>query len=103
MNAERAAGFGRWLSVMSEGSVMGVSAFPGRDNRLPSVERLAQELCARLSQIPEESLDDRLREVLLRLVDELGLDGALLVSPAGQRARIVGVGNALTSGRVISE
>jgi transcriptional regulator with GAF, ATPase, and Fis domain len=82
---------------------MGVSAFPGRDNRLLSVERLAQELCPRLSQIPEESLDDRLREVLLRLVDELGLDGALLVPPADQRARTIGVGNALTSGRVISE
>jgi transcriptional regulator with GAF, ATPase, and Fis domain len=39
----------------------------------------------------------------LRLVDELALDGALLVSPAGQRARAIGVGNALTSGRVISE
>jgi transcriptional regulator with GAF, ATPase, and Fis domain len=102
MNAERAA-IPAALSVMSEGSVMGVSAFPGRDNRLPSVERLAQELCARLSEIPSESLDDRLREVLLRLVDEFALDGALLVLPAGQRIRATGVGNALTSGRVISE
>ncbi len=82
---------------------MGVSAFPGRDNRLPNVERLAQELCARFSQIPPDTLDDRLREVLLRLIDELGLDGALLVSPAGQRARTAAVGSALTSGRVISE
>ena len=82
---------------------MGVSAFPGRDNRLADIERLAQELCARLSPIPSEAVEDRLREVLLRLVDELGLDGALLVSPAGQRARSVAVGNALTSGRVISE
>jgi transcriptional regulator with GAF, ATPase, and Fis domain len=82
---------------------MGVSAFPGRDNRLPNIERLAQELRARLSPIPSEAVDDRLREVLLRLVDELGLDGALLVSAAGQRARPAAVGNALTSGRVISE
>ncbi len=82
---------------------MGVSAFPGRDNRLPNVERLAQDLCARVSHVPLETLDDRLREVLLRLVDELGLDGALFVTPAGQRAHNVAVGSALTSGRVISE
>jgi transcriptional regulator with GAF, ATPase, and Fis domain len=56
-----------------------------------------------LDHVPSESLDDRLREVLLRLVDELGLDGGMFVAPAGQRARAVAVGNALTSGRVISE
>ncbi len=82
---------------------MGVSAFPGRDNGLLNIERLAQELCARLNPIPSQAVDDRLREVLLRLVDELGLDGALIVSPASQRSRSIAVGNALTSGRVISE
>jgi transcriptional regulator with GAF, ATPase, and Fis domain len=82
---------------------MGVSAFPGRENRIPNIERIAQELCARLDHIPPESLDDRLREVLLRLVDELGLDGGMFVSPAGERARTAAVGNALTSVRVISE
>jgi transcriptional regulator with GAF, ATPase, and Fis domain len=56
-----------------------------------------------LDHVPSESLDDRLSEVLLRLVDELGLDGGMFVAPAGQRARAVAVGNALTSGRVISE
>jgi hypothetical protein len=82
---------------------MGVSVFPGRESRIPGIDRLAQELCARLDHVPSESLDDRLREVLLRLVDELGLDGGMFVAPAGQRARAVAVGNALTSGRVISE
>ena len=82
---------------------MGVSAFPGRDNRLPNVERIAQELSARLNPISSEPLEDRLREVLSRLVDELGLEGGLFVSPSGQRARNVAVGSALTSGRLLSE
>ena len=82
---------------------MGVSAFPGRDNRLPHVEKTAQEICARLTPISSEPLEDRLREVLSRLVDELGLEGGLFVSPSGQRARNVAVGSALTSGRLLSE
>ncbi|HEU4692759.1 MAG TPA: hypothetical protein VFS23_30560, partial [Vicinamibacterales bacterium] len=103
MNAERGNEESAALPIRSEGSVMGVSAFPGRDNGLLNIERLAQELCARLNPIPSQAVDDRLREVLLRLVDELGLDGALIVSPASQRSRSIAVGNALTSGRVISE
>jgi len=82
---------------------MGVSAFPGRDNRLPNVEKLAQELCSRLTPISSEPLDDRVREVLSRLVDVLGLEGGLFVSPSGQRARNVAVGSALTSGRLLTE
>jgi transcriptional regulator with GAF, ATPase, and Fis domain len=82
---------------------MGVSAFPGRDNRLPHIEKVAQELCARLTPISSEPVEDRLREVLSRLVDELGLEGGLFVSPSGQRARNVAVGSALTSGRLLSE
>ena len=82
---------------------MGVSAFPGRDNRLPNVERLSHELCSRLTQVPPDALDDRLREVLLRLIDELALDGGMLVSTAGTRSHTVAVGNTLTSGRTISE
>ena len=82
---------------------MGVSAFAGRNNGLPNIERVAQELCARLGQGPPESVDDRLREVLSRLVDELGLDGGLLVLPPGHRAKGIAVGSALTSGRVVSE
>src|SRR5262245_978230 len=82
---------------------MGVSAFPGRDNRLPNVEKLAQDLSARLNPLSSEPLEDRLREVLSRLVDELGLEGGLFVSPSGQRARNVAVGSALTSGRLLSE
>jgi len=82
---------------------MGVSAFPGRDNRLPNVEKLAQELCSRLTPISSEPLDDRVREVLSRLVDVLGLEGGLFVSPSGQRARNVAAGSALTSGRLLTE
>jgi len=82
---------------------MGVSAFPGRDNRLPNVEKIAQELCSRLTPISSEPLDDRVREVLSRLVDVLGLEGGLFVSPSGQRARNVAVGSALTSGRLLTE
>ena len=43
---------------------MGVSAFPGRENRLPNIERAAQDACARLTQASSESLDDRLRELI---------------------------------------
>ncbi len=82
---------------------MGVSAFPGRDNRLQSLERVSQELCARLSHAAPETLDDRLREVLSRFVDELALDGGLLTLPSSHRVRSVAVGSALTSGRVVSE
>jgi len=82
---------------------MGVSAFPGRENRLPNIERVAQDACARLSQSSSESLEDRLRDALTRLIDELGLEGGLLVVPSGQRAKSVAVGSALTSGRLVSE
>ena len=82
---------------------MGVSAFPGRDNRLPNVERAAQDACARLNQTFPESLDDRLRDVLARLIDELGLEGGLLVPASNQRAKNVAVGSAMTSGRLVSE
>ena len=81
---------------------MGVSAFPGRD-RLPNVDKIAQDLCARLNPASSEPLEDRLREVLSRLVDELALEGGLFVSPTGQRARNVAVGSAATSGRLLSE
>jgi transcriptional regulator with GAF, ATPase, and Fis domain len=80
---------------------MGVSAFPGRENRLPHFDRAAQDACARLNQASPESLDDRLREVLSRLIDDLGLEGGLLVLPS--RAKNVAVGSALTSGRLVSE
>ena len=82
---------------------MGVSAFPGRENRHPHIERAAQDVCARLSQSSSEPLEDRLRDALSRLVDELGLEGGLLVVPSGQRAKSVAVGSALTSGRLVSE
>jgi len=82
---------------------MGVSAFPGRDNRLPNIERTAQDACARLSQASPESLDDRLRDVLSRLIDEMGLEGGLLVPAANQRAKNVAVGSAMVSGRLVSE
>jgi transcriptional regulator with GAF, ATPase, and Fis domain len=83
--------------------VMGVSAFPGRENRLPNFERIAQDLCARLGQGPQESLDSRLRDTLSRLVDELELEGGLLVLPSGHRLKNIAVGSALTSGRLVAE
>jgi transcriptional regulator with GAF, ATPase, and Fis domain len=82
---------------------MGVSAFPGRDNRLSNIERVAQELCARVSQISKDAPDDCVRDVLARLVDELALEGGMLVLPAGHRGKGVAFGSALTSGRLVSE
>jgi len=83
--------------------VMGVSAFPGRENRLPNYERIAQDLCARLGQGAQEPLDSRLRDILSRLVDELELEGGLLVLPSGHRVKNIAVGSALTSGRLVAE
>jgi transcriptional regulator with GAF, ATPase, and Fis domain len=83
--------------------VMGVSAFPGRDNRVPTIERISQDVSARLGQTSKEPLEDRLRDVLSRLVDELALEAGLLVLPSGHRVKNVPVGSALTSGRVVSE
>ena len=82
---------------------MGVSAFPGRDNRSSYIERLTQELCAGLSPISSESPEDRLRDVISRIVDELELDGGLVVVPAGHRGKGLAVGMGLTSGRVVAE
>jgi transcriptional regulator with GAF, ATPase, and Fis domain len=82
---------------------MAVSAFPGRDNRLPDIERTAQDACARLSQASSEPLDDRLRDVLARLIDDMGLEGGLLLPAANQRAKNVAVGSAMVSGRLVSE
>jgi transcriptional regulator with GAF, ATPase, and Fis domain len=82
---------------------MGVSAFPGRDSRPPHIEQLSQEVCARLGETSAGLLDDRLREVLTRLVDNLALDGGLLVVPAGHPGRGVAAGSGLTSGRVLTE
>jgi len=82
---------------------MGVSAFPGRDSRLANIERAVQDACARLNQAPSESLDDRLRDAISRLVDELTLEGGLLVLPSNQRAKNVAVGSAVSSGRLVSE
>ena len=82
---------------------MGVSAFPGRENRRPNVERIAQEFCTRLGQISSSPLDERLRELLGRLVEELSLEGGLLVLPPGHRGRGVAVGSALSQARVVTE
>jgi transcriptional regulator with GAF, ATPase, and Fis domain len=83
--------------------VMGVSAFPGRENRLPNIERISHDLCARLAQNSQVSLEERLRDALSRIGDELSLESALLVLPAGHRVKNVAIGGALTSGRVIEE
>ena len=82
---------------------MGVSAFPGRDSRPQPIEQLSLDVSARLSGISSEPLEDRLREAITRLVDELALDGGLLAVPASHRGRGIAVGSGLTSGRVVSE
>jgi transcriptional regulator with GAF, ATPase, and Fis domain len=83
--------------------VMGVSAFPGRDNRLSTIERISQDVSARLAQPSTEPLEDRLRAVLSRVVDELALEAGLLVLPSGHRVKNVQVGSAVTTGRVVTE
>jgi DNA-binding NtrC family response regulator len=82
---------------------MGVSAFPGRDNRPPQIEQLSQEICAGLGDTSSEPLEDRLRGAIMRLVDELALDGGLLAVPASHRGRGLAVGSGLTLGRVLTE
>jgi transcriptional regulator with GAF, ATPase, and Fis domain len=82
---------------------MGVSVFPGRDNLVPSVERAAREACARLAQTTPESVHERLRELLSRLVEELTLEGGLLFLPLESQIGSIAIGSLPASTRALSE
>lgn len=82
---------------------MGVSVFPGRDSLVPNVERVARDACARLAQGTPESVHDRLREVLSRLVEELILEGGLLFLPLESQIGSIAIGSLPASKRALSE
>ena len=66
---------------------MGVSVFPGRENLVPNVERVARDACSRLAQATRESINERLRDVLSRMVEELVLEGGLFFVPLESQDR----------------
>ena len=82
---------------------MGVSVFPGRDNLVPNVERVARDACARLTQVTPESAHERLRDVLSRLVEELILEGGLLFLPLESQIGSLSIGSLPASKRALSE
>jgi transcriptional regulator with GAF, ATPase, and Fis domain len=82
---------------------MGVSVFPGRDNLVPNFERVARDVCARLAQITPESVPERLREVLSRLVEELTLEGGLFYLPLEPQIEGLSIGSLPASKRALSE
>jgi len=82
---------------------MGVSVFPGRENLVPNVERVARDACSRLTQATRESINDRLRDVLSRLVEELVLEGGLFFVPFEPQIANIAIGSLPASGRAIAE
>src|SRR5688572_1896947 len=82
---------------------MGVSVFPGRENLVPNVERLARDACARLAQSTRESIHERLRDVLSRLSEELALEGGLFFVPFEPQIANVAIGDLPVSSRSIAE
>ncbi|HEY9464744.1 MAG TPA: sigma 54-interacting transcriptional regulator [Vicinamibacterales bacterium] len=82
---------------------MGVSVFPGRENLVPNVERVARDACARLAQATRESINDRLRDVLSRMVEELVLEGGLFFVPFEPQIANIAIGSLPASGRAIAE
>jgi transcriptional regulator with GAF, ATPase, and Fis domain len=83
---------------------MGVSLFPGVNGRRPEVEEIAADICTRLADSSSpQSVDERIRQALARLVDGLTLEGGLFIPPAGREQRPIAVGTALMTGRVIVE
>jgi len=72
---------------------MGVSVFPGRENLVPNVERVARDACSRLTQATRESINDRLRDVLSRLVEELVLEGGLFFVPFEPQIANIAIGS----------
>jgi transcriptional regulator with GAF, ATPase, and Fis domain len=82
---------------------MGVSVFPGRENLIPNVERVARDACSRLAQATRESIHERLRDVLSRLVDELVLEGGLFFVPFEPQVANVAIGSLAASNRAVAE
>ena len=82
---------------------MGVSVFPGRENLVPNVERIARDACSRLAQATRESINDRLRDVLSRMVEELVLEGGLFFVPFEPLIANIAIGSLPASGRAIAE
>jgi transcriptional regulator with GAF, ATPase, and Fis domain len=80
---------------------MGVSAFPEPSNRFPDVGRIAEDVCGRLGQTSPDRADERIREALSRLVDELALEGGVLMPPQAESPAPIAVGSALSSGRTV--
>ena len=82
---------------------MGVSVFPGRENLVPNVERVARDACSRLAQATRESIHERLRDVVSRMVDELVLEGGLFYVPFEPQVANIAVGSLPVSNRAIAE
>jgi transcriptional regulator with GAF, ATPase, and Fis domain len=82
---------------------MGVSVFPGRDSVVPNVERVTRDACSRLGQATPESLQERLRDALSRLVEQLTLDGGLLFLPIESQIGSIAVGCLPASKRALAE
>jgi formate hydrogenlyase transcriptional activator len=82
---------------------MGVSVFPGRENLVPNVERVARDACSRLAQATRESINERLRDVLSRLVEELVLEGGLFFVPYEPQIANIAIGSLPASSRAITE
>jgi formate hydrogenlyase transcriptional activator len=82
---------------------MAVSVFPGRENLVPNVERVARDACSRLAQATRESINERLRDVLSRMVEELVLDGGLFFVPLESQIASIAIGSLPASGRAVAE
>ena len=82
---------------------MGVSVFPGRENLVPNVERVARDACSRLAQATRESINERLRDVLSRMVEELVLEGGLFFVPLESQIASIAIGSLPASGRAVAE
>jgi transcriptional regulator with GAF, ATPase, and Fis domain len=82
---------------------MGVSVFPGRENLVLNVERVARDACSRLAQATRESINERLRDVLSRMVEELVLEGGLFFVPFESQIANISIGSLPASGRAIGE
>ena len=82
---------------------MGVSVFPGRENLVPNVERVARDACSRLAQATRESINERLRDVLSRMVEELVLEGGLFFVPFESQIASIAIGSLPASGRAVAE
>jgi transcriptional regulator with GAF, ATPase, and Fis domain len=82
---------------------MGVSVFPGRENLVPNVERVARDACSKLAHVPRESIHERLRDVLSRLVEDLVLEGGVFYLPGEPQMPNIAIGSLPSSARALAE